>query len=36
MNRWAIDIDRDDITQAAIVAVPEAALPDGAIEVAIE
>ncbi|MEG3145527.1 DUF2855 family protein [Sphingomonas sp. RT2P30] len=36
MNRWAIGIDRDDITQAAVVAVPEAALPDGAIEVAVD
>ncbi|MFA5964356.1 MAG: DUF2855 family protein [Sphingomonas sp.] len=36
MNRWAIDIDRDDITQATIVAAPEAALPEGAIEVAVE
>ena len=29
MNRWAIDIDRDDIAQAAIVAEPEAPLPEG-------
>ena len=36
MNRWAIDIDRDDITRAAIVAAPEAPLPDGAVELAID
>jgi hypothetical protein len=36
MDRWAIDIDRDDIAQAAIVADPEAPLPEGAIEVAID
>ncbi len=36
MNRWAIDIDRDDITRATIVAEPEAPLPEGAIEVAID
>jgi hypothetical protein len=36
MKRWAIDIDRDDITRATIVAAPEAALAEGAIEVAID
>lgn len=36
MNRWAIDIDRDDITRAAIVPDPEAPLPAGAIEAAID
>ncbi len=36
MNRWAIDIDRDDIMRAAIVADPEAPLPTGAIEAAIQ
>ena len=36
MNRWAIDIDRDDIAQAAIVAEPEAPLPEGGLEVAID
>ena len=36
MNRWAIDIDRDDITRAAIVAEPEAPLADSAVEVAVE
>jgi hypothetical protein len=36
MKRWAIDIDRDDITRAAIVAEAEAPLPDGAIELTID
>lgn len=36
MNRWAIDVDRDDITSAVIVAEPEAPLPDGAVELAID
>jgi Protein of unknown function (DUF2855) len=36
MNGWAIDIDRDDITRAAIVGEPEAPIADGAIEVAVE
>ena len=35
-NRWAIDIDRDDIARATIVADPEMPLSDGAIEVAID
>ena len=36
MKRWAIDIDRDDITRATIVAEAEAPLADGAIEAAID
>lgn len=36
MNRWAIDIDRDDIARAALVADPETPLPDGAIELVID
>lgn len=35
-SRWAIDIDRDTITDARIVANPEAELPEGAVEVAID
>jgi hypothetical protein len=35
-QRWAIDIDRDTITQARIVEEPRADLPEGAIEVAID
>lgn len=36
MNRWAIDIDRDDITRAALVAAPEPALPSGGVEFAVD
>jgi hypothetical protein len=36
MDRWAVDIDRDDITKAVLVAEREAVLPAGAIEVAID
>jgi hypothetical protein len=36
MDRWAIDIDRDDIAEAALIAEPEAPLPPGAIEVAVD
>lgn len=32
-QRWAIDIDRDQIADARIVGLPEADLPDGAVEV---
>jgi hypothetical protein len=35
-QRWAIDIDRDAIADARIVEEPEAELPDGAIEVALD
>ena len=35
-DRWAIDIDRDDIARAALVAAPEVALPPGAVEFAID
>lgn len=35
-QRWAIDIDRDQIADARIVDVPQADLPDGAIEVTID
>lgn len=35
-ERWAIDIDRDDITSAGLVDLPEAELPKGGIEVAID
>lgn len=35
-QRWAIDIDRDAITHAQIVALPEAELAEGAIEVRID
>lgn len=36
MNRWAIDIDRNDIAHAAIVAAREIPLPEGGIEVAVD
>ena len=36
MNRWASDIDRDDINHAQIVAEPEAPLPEGAIELSVD
>ncbi|WP_054135968.1 DUF2855 family protein [Blastomonas sp. AAP25] len=35
-QRWAIDIDRDQIANAQIVAAPEPDLPEGAIEVTID
>lgn len=34
--RWAIDIDRDQIADARIVTEPEADLPEGAVELAID
>lgn len=36
MDRWAIDIDRDDITRAQPAPDPELPLPAGAVEVAVE
>ncbi|HVF92902.1 MAG TPA: DUF2855 family protein, partial [Sphingomonas sp.] len=36
MQRWAIDIDRDDITKAALVDLPEAPLPPEGIEVSVD
>lgn len=36
MARWAVEIDRDDIRDAALVTEHEGALPAGAIEVAID
>lgn len=36
MDRWAIDIDRADITRATLVEEPAAELPDGSVEVAVE
>ncbi|UVO52332.1 DUF2855 family protein [Sphingomonas sp. SUN019] len=36
MTRWAIDIDRDDITQAVVSDAPEQPLAEGEIEVAVE
>lgn len=35
-QRWAIDIDRDQIANAQIVDAPEAGLPESAVEVAID
>ena len=35
-QRWAIDINRNAIRQSQVVADPEAALPEGAVEVAID
>lgn len=36
MTRWAIDIDRNDITRAVIVDAPEQPLAEGEIEVAVD
>ena len=35
-DRWAIDVDRDDIAQAELVDLPPVSLDDGEIEVAID
>ncbi|GGB66031.1 DUF2855 family protein [Blastomonas aquatica] len=35
-QRWAIDIDRDQIASAQIVAAPEADLPEGAVEITLD
>lgn len=36
MKRWAIDIDRDDITHATVANAPEQPLSEGEVEVAVE